>query len=499
MKLLCVTSIRWMLLWVGVAAAAGAVSAQVPARSPDRILAGTITRADHQHYRDVPFIVPRGTTRLVIAFDHDGRDQKTVIDLGVRDARGFRGASGGNKAELTISASDATPAYLAGRIAPGRWLLALAVPNIRAGVTAHWRARLWFLKPGEPSPAAPVVDRGPGWYRGDLHLHSAHSDGVCASQSGAKVPCPLVKTLEAASARGLDFIAITDHNTVSQLDAARALQPLFDRLLLIPGQEVTTFFGHFNVFGVSEPIDFRIGAGGRSFAATVDRVHALGGLVSINHPALPSGEICMGCGWAMPGPAAIGVDAIEAVNGGAWRAGGTPDGAFSGIGFWARAVADAPVTAIGGSDNHDATQPGETPGAIGRPTTVVEASALTQQAILDGIRRGRVFVDMDAGAGSLLDVVATSVAVEGRMGETISAPAGTGFDVTVTVRLRGHYRVELIVNDQRVGDRFFDEAGHLSVRIAPPSGRSIIRPVVRTAEGRLVLLGNAIRIDVARP
>jgi len=34
--------------------------------------------------------------------------------------------------------------------------------------------------------------------------------------------------------RGLDFIAITDHNATSQYNPMRELQPYFDKLLLIP-------------------------------------------------------------------------------------------------------------------------------------------------------------------------------------------------------------------------------------------------------------------------
>src|SRR5437867_67863 len=48
--------------------------------------------------------------------------------------------------------------------------------------------------------------RAPGWYRGDLHSHSVHSDG---SNTVAEMA-------EAASAIGLDFLAPTDHNTISQ-------------------------------------------------------------------------------------------------------------------------------------------------------------------------------------------------------------------------------------------------------------------------------------------
>ena len=89
-------------------------------------------------------------------------------------------------------------------------------------------------------------------------MHDAHSDGSCLSQSGKKVPCPLYKTVETAAARGLDFIAISDHNTTSHYNDMRELQPYFDRLLLIPAREITTFQGHANVYGPTDFIDFRL-------------------------------------------------------------------------------------------------------------------------------------------------------------------------------------------------------------------------------------------------
>src|SRR5690606_12073212 len=132
----------------------------------------------------------------------------------------------------------------------------------RKGVTARWTARLWFLEGAEAQVLpSPTEGRGPGWYRGDLHLHSAHSDGSCDSIAGRRVPCPLYRTLEAARQRGLDFVAVTEHNTTSHAAALRELAPYFDRMLLIPGREVTTFHGHFNVFGITSPIDFRIAEG----------------------------------------------------------------------------------------------------------------------------------------------------------------------------------------------------------------------------------------------
>jgi len=67
-------------------------------------------------------------------------------------------------------------------------------------------------QPRFPPPRA--AGRGPGWYRGDCHLHSARSHG------GQLTPGELAA---AARASGLDFIAITEHNTA---DTHGAFGPL---------------------------------------------------------------------------------------------------------------------------------------------------------------------------------------------------------------------------------------------------------------------------------
>ena len=171
-------SFEWLRAWpsilgsaalalFGLMSPASAVAEpSLPLRPADTVLAGKITRTDFQTYRRIPFIVPRGVDRIMVAFDFDGRDQRTVIDLGVEDPHGLRGASGGNKSSFTISRTDATPSYLPGPVVPGKWQLMLEIPNIRPSVTTHWKARIWFLNGAEAETLpVPTAGRGPGWAR----------------------------------------------------------------------------------------------------------------------------------------------------------------------------------------------------------------------------------------------------------------------------------------------------------------------------------------------
>lgn len=180
----------------------------------------------------------------------------------------------------------------------GEWHLLIAVPNIRPQTVAHYRAEIRFnARDEDASFTAYPLETGTRWYRGDLHMHTGHSDGSCRSQSGRKVPCPLFLTVQTAAARGLDFIATTDHNADSQYNAMRELQPYFDRVLLIPGREMTTFHGHFNIFGVTQFVDYRAIPGGLNLNTVLLDVRSKGGIASINHADAPGGEACMGCRW----------------------------------------------------------------------------------------------------------------------------------------------------------------------------------------------------------
>jgi hypothetical protein len=336
---------------------------------------------------------------------------------------------------------------------------------------------------------------GTAWYRGDLHVHTGHSDGSCASQSGGRAPCPLYRTAQVAAERGLDFVAITDHNTTSHFQDMDALQPAFDKLLLIPGREITTFHGHANVFGPTQFLDFRLGdAALPTIKRLQDAVTREGGVFSINHPSSPSGELCMGCGWTVSDTDYAQVQAIEVANGGSERAQGGAEGPLTGIAFWeAQLNAGRRIAAIGGSDNHDAGLPHETASAIGRPTTVVHADALSTPAVLAGVRAGRVFIDLDGTRERLLDVSAQAGDRTAVMGGELKAKPGE--TVTFTVALTGVDAASLeVIRDGAKVSPTLTAPGIFSIVMGERSGW--VRVNVRDPAGRLLLIGNPIYVTV---
>ncbi len=85
-----------------------------------------------------------------------------------------------------------------------------------------------------------------GWYGGDSHLHSLHSDGQQDVETVAR----------ACAANGLSWAVLTDHNTVDGTEEWYAASKF--GLLTITGEEVTTKRGHFNALGIKKIVDWEV-------------------------------------------------------------------------------------------------------------------------------------------------------------------------------------------------------------------------------------------------
>src|SRR5829696_5863314 len=246
--------------------------------------------------------------------------------------------------------------------------------------------------------------RGRGWYRGDLHTHTVHSDG-------RRTPAQLAA---AARAAGLDFFASTEHNTTSaNLDWGRHAGP---GLLVVDGQEVTTRDGHWLALGLGPGpvVDWRHRAGDGGLGRAVAGLRDRGGLAVAAHPFCP----LPGCGW---GFGYQDVDAVEVWNG-PW---GADDEAA--LVAWDRLLAGPGrfLPAVAGSDAHG---PGD---RVGLPHTVVLAGGLDRRSVLDGLAAGRCWL---AGSAAVdLRLEATAAGASAGIGERLAVPAGQ----EVAVRLQG--------------------------------------------------------------
>ncbi|MCB1685505.1 MAG: CehA/McbA family metallohydrolase [Pseudomonadales bacterium] len=515
------------LILIVLAVVSGMVPGQVsPAptdtasgREPDVVLEGVLQHADHQTYRELAFELPPDISGLRVVFSHD-RSAGTVIDLGLRDPERFRGWSGGNKQTFTVAENQATLSYLSGPLPAGIWHLLLGIPNIRVGVSTPYRAEIFFAtgagdreesagayeSAAAPEEAAAIIE-GARWYRGDFHAHSGHSDGVCAGPADTRGPCPIARTLEAAATRGLDFVSLTEHNTRSHTQELAALQTGSQRMLVMSGVELTTFSGHANLLGDSGPFDFPAAA--RNLNRTFADWRAARGLVSVNHPGLPSDERCLGCGWTASIDVRL-IDAVEIVNGGVLRAtasAGEP--ARADVRFWESLLnAGHRVTGIGGSDNHDALLAGSEPSAIGRPTTVVFARSLSAQDVFDGVRDGRVFIDVEGTRDRLIDLTAVVTAsvdgsrrVRAEMGDSLCVEKGAAIDLRVRAITATDDEVLIIQDGEVLGSVALTESvdgATARYRIHHGERDGWVRVESRSSTGAARLLSNPIYLRCDR-
>jgi hypothetical protein len=494
----------WFFLIHPSAANAGGPQQAAPAAqaatTKELVLEGTVRSSQNHSYVKAPFSVPAGTVRVTITFAYTGKEQHTALDLGLLDPAELRCWSGGNKSTVTVGLMDATPSCRPGAIPQGTWNVLIGVPNIRANVESHYTIHVYLSRTGAVAQELAVLREalrtGPGWFRGDLHTHTAHSDGQCPSQSGKPVPCPVYFTVDAAARRGLDFIAITDHNASSQYDAMRELQPYFDEVLLIPGREITTFQGHINFLGSTDFVDFRLDGKTVPDANAILRNAArVGAITSINHPAAPSGEICMGCGWTPSKPVDMHLlTAIEAVNGGS-----EPYG-IDDLGFWDKQLSKGcRLTGIGGSDNHRPLQPLDQIGSVGSPTTVVYAAELSTPAILDGIRAGHVFIDVAGTHDRLLEVTAHAGKRTASAGEPLDAAAGERVEFEAHIAAAAGGMMRWVEDGQIVtpnaGAAISTVDATQTLDWTSDGQRHWFRAEVTGPDGKLWLIGNPVYVN----
>ena len=228
---------------------------------------------------------------------------------------------------------------------------------------------------------------GAGWCRGDLHTHTHHSDAKGS----------LHDLVRAAEVRGLEVLAVTDHNTVSH---HRALAQQRTSLLLVPGQELTTSRGHANVWGDTGWVDFRLTRDG-DLPKLIEHVHNREGLFSINHPK------DTGHNWHLPLPDAF--DTLEV-----WQS------AWAYRNWESVALADRLLrqgrrfTFVGGSDRHQPALPDTDPDflQVGTPTTWLYLAARTVEGVLTALRGGRACIS-EGPTGPWLELTAGGVPMGG--------------------------------------------------------------------------------------
>jgi hypothetical protein len=176
---------------------------------------------------------------------------------------------------------------------------------------------------------------------------------------------------------------------------------------------------------------------------------------------------------------------------------GGEEGSFSGIPFWEALLNQGlRITGVGGSDNHDPSLGRDTPSAVGMPTTVIEASELSETAILEAIRRGRVAIDLDGTADRTLDFTARTGGCAASMGGTLVAGADETVDFEVIVNGAPEGRIEPIHDGEIIAasQGTANDAGETRARFSLVADGSPhwTRINLRDGFGRLTMIGNPI-------
>jgi hypothetical protein len=214
----------------------------------------------------------------------------------------------------------------------------------------------------------------------------------------------------AARAAGLDFLAVTEHNT------ADTHGDWGDDLLVVLGQEVTTGSGHWLALGVApgQVVDWRYGLRDGVIDQHLAAVRRAGGLCVAAHPHAPYPS-----GTLMYPFAAF--DAVEVWNGQwrsdlPWQADNEVALAEWGRGLAAGVLAGRWLPAMGNSDTHLA-------GQIALPHTVVRAGDLSAAAVLAAVRAGRSWIAESATVDLSFTATATATAATATAAAATAAAA----------------------------------------------------------------------------
>ncbi|WP_422139603.1 CehA/McbA family metallohydrolase [Endozoicomonas sp. ALC020] len=218
------------------------------------------------------------------------------------------------------------------------------------------------------------------WYRGDLHAHTRLSDGH-NSLSAAK---QIVESQE------LDFFFFTEHNI------CQPRLPVSDSCLFLPGIEVTTDLGHFNVHGPQSILDLRsVELSNQKVIETGLQLAREGqSSISINHPMMKPWH------WQYSPLLLVKISTFEVCCDPTWPT--SPQATESAL----RVLNEMwncghRVAAIGGSDSHlephERNPKATEPSIYGDPSTFVFSQGLSGEGILSGLRNGQVYIERRCG------------------------------------------------------------------------------------------------------
>lgn len=310
---------------------------------------------------------------------------RNLLNLSLYEAKGrFVGRwDQSSERPVKVSSTYSSPGFIPCKIISGDWTVEIEAHAI---VTEECRYRLEIsLIPKMDEENLEFFEKrlinqssygyNKAWYSGELHVHSQHSDGKNTVEEIAEV----------AKEEKLDFIALTDHNTVSGFSSI----PERGDLLIIRGMELTTYYGHALALGLSSFIDWHSKGRTRNINEIIDEVHGQKGLFAMAHPFSIGDPVCAGCTWKLWDVDYRKIDLME-VWAGCWDERKIENSRS--LRLWDKLLSQGfKVVGISGRDWHDVNEKRKK----GIPRTFVHADSLSEDGILEGLRKGRVFVSSE--------------------------------------------------------------------------------------------------------
>ncbi|HKY91108.1 MAG TPA: CehA/McbA family metallohydrolase [Nevskiaceae bacterium] len=436
-------------------------------------LTGLVTPQQKQTYRLLPFAVLEGTGRVEVGYrwtDRPGLPSTpltaTTLDLGLwdedgtRGVRAFRGWGGSRQGRLDlgqppvfVQADAADRGFTPGRVKPGLWHVEIGIAAV-APQGADYEVQIACKAALGSKPAADRVDPHhvarfePGWYHGDFHMHAYHSN--------PRGPDDVAFVAQARAAQ-LDFLMVTEYVTGRHWDTLGMAQRLNPDLVIWPGREIITYFGHMNTHGETPSVlEYRHGFEDIRAGEIQRRAKADGALFQVNHPTLFPGPLfanfCRGCEFRLD--RAIDwhlVDTMEILTGPVLATAddlgvALPLGTLSieqpfmatAIALWERRLREGyKITAVSGSDSKgvEGTPEERARKGYGSSATAVYADELSRPALTRAIQAGHAYVRTRGVAASpaLVFEATTADGQRGIFGDTLEVEAGENVELRTTV------------------------------------------------------------------
>lgn len=260
------------------------------------------------------------------------------------------------------------------------------------------------------------------WLKGDLHLHSDHSNDALDNPLSALIPL--------AESFGMDYFVITDHDNHVDGKLTTWDDPHYksEKMVMLYGVEWTTARGHANFFGAERFDHERLYALRESSGEEVAEEAARQGLhFSINHPI---GKDLWEFGFDHP------FDSIEAWNA-LWL---VPNKNAEVLRLWDSLINEQGrrIPIRGGSDCHHQEGGEAEIFNLGNPTTWVYARERSGPAILEALDRGNASISY-APSAERLELWADADGdgeYELLMGDTLPTPSGEVLPAGLSFQLR---------------------------------------------------------------